>query len=188
MEVFYTASYYGKKRYQAYYDLVLKSLQAQPDVEIVATETGTYLKVLSKEQQAKLKSAAQKHYAAIRKGISWADAVVIEMSVPDFQLGHEATIALQLGKPVLCLSVHEDMSEKIFHPYFYGAKYTKYTANEIVDAFIAKHRQESLSERLNFFLSPSQLTFLENMAGAQDLNVSEYLRLLIDQAREEVFE
>lgn len=180
MKVFNTGSFYGKKKYQKYYDLVLSAIE-KTGGELIATEKGNYKQILSEAEKAKLPTERLIHYEAIRKGILWADAVIIEISHEDFQLGHEATLAIQAKKPVLCLSIHEDFSEKINNRYFFGAKYNEYTVEEIVEGFIKRAQKNILSERFNCFLSPAEVQYLESAAKERKMNKSEYLRGLIDK-------
>lgn len=180
MRVFYTASYYGKKKYQKYYDLVLKAIE-NTGVELLSPEKGNYLSILKERDFKNIKGKKRLHYEAIKRGIQWAQAVIIEVSNEDFQLGHETTLALQEKKYVLCLSAKEDFSEKIDNQYFHGAKYNEYNIEEIVDNFIKNSEKEALNERFNLFLSPRQVTYLNNMAKRSSMNMSEYVRLLIDR-------
>jgi len=182
MKIFYTASYYGKEKYQKYYDLVLKAIR-ETGVELLSTESGNYLSILQKKELKRFKSQKQIHYEAIRKGIQWADATVIEISNEDFQLGHEATLAIESKKHVLCLSIHEDFSKKIINPYFHGAKYNEYNIEEVVDDFIDMVKNEQLDERFNLFLSTRQITYIEEVARRKGMNMSEYIRMLIDEDR-----
>jgi hypothetical protein len=119
----------------------------------------------------------------ITKDMEKADAIIIEISQEDFQLGHEATLAIQNKKPVLCLSVYEDFSQKITNAYFFGAKYNEYTVGEIVADFISKTQKRHYSERFNLFLSPAQEMYLERAGKVYGLNKSEYVRMLIDKDR-----
>ncbi len=180
MRIFYTASFYGKAKYQENYSLVLKTIK-NSTTELVSPESGNYLSTLKLEDYAKIKSKKKLHYEAIRRGIIWAQAVIIEVSHEDFQLGHEATLALQLKKPVLCLSIHEDFSKKITHPLFFGAKYNEYNIEELITDFVRKFEKENLKERFNLFLSNRQLKNIESQALKLGMNNSEYLRMLIDK-------
>lgn len=182
MKVFYTASYYGKQKYQQHYDMVLKAIEST-GVELISPEKGNYKKLLTRRNIERLKKDRRIHYEAIRKGIIWADAVIIEISNEDFQLGHEATLAVSVKKHVLCLSIHEDFSEKINHQYFHGAKYNQFNVEEVVVDFIERAKKERLSERFNCFLSPRQLEYLDKVAAKQSIGMSEYVRLLIDNDR-----
>ncbi len=119
----------------------------------------------------------------ITQDIEKADAVIIEISQEDFQLGHEATLAIQNKKPVLCLSVYEDFSLKISNAYFSGAKYNEYTVGEIVADFVSRAEKRHYSERFNMFLSPAQVIYLDRAGKVYGLNKSEYVRRLIDKDR-----
>lgn len=180
MKIFYTCSFYGKAKYQKYYDLVLAAIK-KTGAEVVSPELDNYLSLLSKREVARLGNKSKIHREAIRKGIEWADAVVIEVSHEDFQLGHEATIAIQGKKHVLCLSLHESFDDKINLRYFHGVKYNEYNIEEIVQKFIDSAKKSLLSERFNFFLSPGQLKYLEEVSKKQGINQSEYIRRLIDK-------
>ena len=181
MKVFYTASYYGKTKYQEYYDLVLKTIK-QAGCELLSPEIGNYLAVLKLEDYTKPKSKIKLHYEAVHRGINWAQAVIIEISHEDFQLGHDVSLAIKNKKPVLCLSIHEDFSKKISSPFFFGAKYNEHNIKKIVGNFIGKTKKETLNERFNLFLSRRQITNMEEASKKLGMNNSEYLRMLIDKS------
>jgi len=185
MKIFYTASYYGKKTYQQYYNFVLQALK-QTRSTIISPEIGNYKEVLTPSDLKRLRYPKKIHYEAIRKGILQSDAVVIEISHEDFQLGHEATLAIQSKKYVLCLSTHEDFSEKINNKYFIAAKYNEYNIEEIVDNFLILVNKNKYSSRFNCFLTPQQLQYLESASKKEGINMSEYLRNLIDQDQENI--
>lgn len=185
MKVFWTASYKGKGEYQKYYDLVGRTIECQSDIEVIATEKGNYKTILPRTiAEALAKEPKKLHYEAIRRGILWADAVIIEMSHESFQLGHEATLAIQAKKHVLCLSIHEDFSQKIINRYFHGAKYNKANIEEIIENYLSRAKKELLSRRFNLFLSSSQIQFLTDKAKKENISVSELIRQYIDNAKE----
>lgn len=182
MKVFFTASIHGKKKYQNFYDLVLDTIEAYTD-NVISPEAGNYLSVLTAKEKMKIKDLHKIHYEAIRKGIELSDVVIIEMSYPDFQLGHEATLALISKKPVLCLSIDEDMSEKINSPYFFGAKYNADNIDDIIQSFLKRFSKNNLNQRFNMFLSNSQLIHIESSARKKNMSSSAYVRWLIDKDR-----
>ena len=180
MIIFYTASYFGKKKYQKNYDLVFNTLR-EFDITLVSTEGGNYKDLLSERIRLKLfNNSKLLHYEAIRQGIHQADAIVLEVSNEDFQVGHEATIALSETKPVLALSTSEDLSKRIFNDYFFGAKYSKMTIKPVIQDFLAKVRQLTLTKRFNMFLYPHQIEYLNKAAKKEGINMSEYIRKLIN--------
>jgi len=186
MRVFWTASYYGKDKYQKYYDLLSLTLANQPNLEIISTELGNYLDLVPPTLRSKLaKTPKLLHYEAIRRGILWADAIIIENSQEDFQLGHEATLTIQAKKHVLCLSVNENFNEKIANRYFHGAKYSRVTIEEDIENFLSLAKKDLLSNRFNLFLTSSQVEFLKKKGQESGDGASDYLRSLIDKAKEE---
>lgn len=188
MKVFFTASRWGKEKYQKEYDMVREAIK-KLNVELISPEEDNYHTVLTQEERKQFPDSEALrhnwlwHYEAIRRGIAWADAVILEVSSQDFQLGHEATLAIMEKKPVLCLSVHEDYGKKIHNDFFFGAKYTQSTIREIIQDFLAKARELSLSKRFNMFLYPSQIAFIQKAGKAQNMNMSEYIRHLINLDR-----
>lgn len=179
MTVFFTASYYGKQRLQEYYDLISETLSTFP-ISVIGTESGNYLSKLPAKIKNRIKDRNRLHYEAIRYGISHADAVVIEISNPDFQLGHEASLALQAKKHVLCLSIEEDLSLKIRNEYFHGARYNKFSLQRILRNFFADIAKEKLKNRYNMFLSDKQLAYVRERSQLEEVSTSEYIRQLIE--------
>lgn len=184
MKLFWTASYHGKDQYQTSYDLVGHAIDAQPDLDVIATEKGNYQNILPPTIRQKLAGSPQKlHYEAIRRGILWADAVIIEISHEDFQLGHEASLAMQAKKHVLCLSIHEDYSPKLDNRYFHAARYNKMTVAEQIESFLKLARRDLLTQRFNLFLTSSQLQHVKQKGAESREGASNYIRHLIDIAR-----
>ena len=169
MKIFFTASFKHKATYQKNYDLVLHALQSQK----------TDLR--SPELDPSFSSpTSPNHYQSIKLGIAWADAVVFEISHAGFQLGHEATLAIQNKKHVLCLSIFEDYSKRINNRYFHGAKYSELNVEEIIAGFINSLRHHQFDQRFNCFLSTNQLKTLDLNATKLGLTKSDYIRQLID--------
>lgn len=180
MRVFFTASFRGKKKFQNFYDLVLDTIETYCD-DVISPEAGNYLTVISNKEKMKLKDLHKIHYEAIRRSIQSADVVIMEMSYPDFQLGHEATLAINSKKPVLCLSLDEDISEKIDSHYFFGSKYNANNIDEIVSNFLKRFSKNNLNNRFNMFLSASQLNHIEEKSKKRKLSTSAYVRWLIEK-------
>ncbi|MFZ2152874.1 MAG: hypothetical protein WAV41_02340 [Microgenomates group bacterium] len=169
MKMFFTASYKHKATYQKYYDLVLKTIQSQ-SVELRSPELDSSFS----------SPTSTNHYQSIKQGITWADAVIFEISHAGFQLGHEATLAIQNKKHVLCLSIHEDYSKRIINRYFHGAKYSELNIDDIISDFISSLRHHQFDQRFNCFLSQKQLEKVGLNATKLGLTKSDYIRQLID--------
>jgi hypothetical protein len=182
MNIFFTAAYHGKEQYQYAYDAIFNALKAST-ARIISPEDGSYFNLITQDDHLKNETPKHIHYEAIRRGITWADAVVFEISHESFQIGHEMTLAIQAKKHVLCLSLHENFERKIFSPYFHGARYTIEAVPQLVTDFLAICQKEQHPNRFNFFLSNSQLRFIEKKAKSLNVSASEYLRELIDNQR-----
>ena len=182
MKIFYTASFYGKATYQQDYNLVLWAIE-KTGTQVLSPEKGNYTTILSPALKEKLKDERKIHSEAIRRGILLSDAVVIEASHEDFQLGYEAAFAVQNKKHLLCLSINENFADKMRYRYFVGAKYNEYNIEEIVENFINMVKKDQFSERFNGFLSKAQLQYVKEKAKANNMNASEYIRSLIDDDR-----
>lgn len=170
MKIFFTASYKHKNTYQKYYDLVLKTIQSQK-VELRSPELDPSFS----------SPTSDNHYQSIKQSIAWADAVIFDISHAGFQLGHEATLAIQNKKHVLCLSIHEDYSKRINNRYFHGSKYSELNVNDIITDFINSLKHHQFDQRFNFFLSAKQLNTLGLNATKHNQSKSDYLRSLIDK-------
>lgn len=180
MKIFFTASYYGKKNYQKEYDLVLNALENQ-NAKVISPEKANYLSLLTAQEKKAYSTPEMQHYFAIRKGIQAADAVVLEVSYQDFQVGFEAAYAVESKKYVLALSINQNYGQYLHHPLFHGAQYTQFTLDNQIEGFLHQVQQNQFPERFNFFLSSSQLTFLEEKAQQNGLNKSEFVRHLINK-------
>lgn len=184
MKVFFTSSLEGKKQFQDCYDSIIETL-AKNRVEVISREIQEYESLLNPKSIEGL-SPDEIHYKFVKKGISLANAVVIEASLSKFQLGHEATLALLYNKPVLCVSQAKDYSIQIKHPKFYAQKYkTKKDLEVIIKDFVDELENKYLSVRFNAFLSPEQKTFLDWYGERNKMNASEVVRELIDRKMQE---
>lgn len=181
LKIFFTASFEGKEKYQSNYDKIVQIIK-ESKAEVVATELANYKKLLTLRDIKKLKTEKEIHYYAIKKGIQWADLVIMELSQESFQVGHEATLAIQLKKPLLGLSIHQDWSQRILDTYFIGAKYNEYNVREIITGFINKYSKNRLTERFNMFLSKQQIKKLDSLAKENSTTRSELIRSLIEKA------
>lgn len=183
MKIFFTCSYKGKELYQKEYDMIIRVLQEEP-IDLIGTEVGNYMQLLPKSVKDRYQDEKRLHYEAVRYGILHSDAVILEISQEDFQLGHEATLAIQAKKHVLCLSIHEDFSKKISNEYFHGAKYSKYDITTYIEDFLALLQEEKLSNRFNMFLTPDQIRYVQDVAEGKGMTMSEYIRELINDDKQ----
>lgn len=179
MKVFFTASYKGKKTHQKNYNKIIEVLEKNK-VEIISLELQKYEDLLSKSDLKKL-TEREIHYLFVRKGIYKARAVIIEASIDNFRLGHEATLALLYNKPVLCLSDNRDYTKYIKDPGFYAKRYKKLSDLEsLIQKFLKEVRNKYLSVRMDVTVGAEHKNFIKWYAERENSNVSEVIRDMIN--------
>lgn len=171
MNIFFTASYTGKAKYQKYYDLIIDSIK----------KTGVSLQSPELDKNFPTPDNVL-HYQKIKDGIYNSDAVIMDVSEEGFQLGYEAAMSVQNKKHVLILSINRDFSQKIDNRYFHAAKYSEMNIEEIISDFINSLQKHQFDQRFNFFLSQKQLDTISLNANKHNQTKSDYLRNLIDQS------
>lgn len=154
MKIFFTTPYAGKQKYQQDIDTIISEIESFGATVISPEKTEQYKKALAEDKIEEFGNKKRAHYEFIRQGIASSDAVIFEASYEDFRVGHEATLALMHGKPVLVLSQIQDYSEYITHERFYGKKYSdntdlkKYIKDflESIDKQIREEPYQSIGE------------------------------------------
>ncbi|OGG27449.1 hypothetical protein A3A64_00320 [Candidatus Gottesmanbacteria bacterium RIFCSPLOWO2_01_FULL_48_11] len=138
MKVFFTTPLKGKPQYQVYIDEIIRIIEVHGATVVSPEKDEQYQQAFTKEKLAEYGDRDRAHYEFIRQGIASADAVVFEASYEDFRVGHEATLSLMYGKPVLVLSQNVDYGRYIYHEKFIGKKYTdKKELRKIIEDFLA---------------------------------------------------
>ena len=125
------------------------------------------------------------YYKKTLKEISKADIVVAEVSFPStLNVGHEISVALEKGKPVIALYVKDKNSpffEGINSDFFY---YQEYNPAE-VDTFLPKIMEEIIKHvdiRFNFFISPEIGRYLDWISQHKKIPRAAFLRSLIEKS------
>jgi len=124
------------------------------------------------------------HYKEVLKWISDADIVVGEVSYPStLNIGHEIRLAIEKGKPVICLYSKDKESiffEGIQSDRFVYELYDEQNLESILRTAI-QFAQDQSDSRFNFFISPKHIAFLDTVSRERRIPKSVYLRELIEQ-------
>jgi len=123
MKIFFTTPFNGKKLYQKYVDEIIEIVESSGSTIVSPEKSEQYNRAFTSEKMDEYGGKDKAHYAFIKQGIVGADAVIFESTYEDFRVGHEATLGLMYGKPVLVLSQKEDYSQYISHEKFFGGVY-----------------------------------------------------------------
>ena len=184
MTVFCTWSYRGQKESPQTYEALIDTLESFKSIQVISPYLkNTYQPLVEAVTGKSDLESRYAGYQAMRKGIRLADAVIFETSTESFQIGHEVSYALTLKKPTFCLSQHEDFSQRIEHDYFFGSRYNLTNLKPKIQDFLAAARDMTQSERFNLFLYPHQVEYLKLESQKHGMNMSEYMRFLINHDR-----
>jgi len=182
MKVYFTASLTGKNKYEKEYVQIVSALKDQKN--IVFEHILTTSKELTKKESLKEKeNVYQKMMLMLRK----ADIVIAEITYPSINVGHEISLSLALGKPVIALYLEGtnpgllggDTDEKL-----HLHAYTEETINKIIKEVISK-AQEQIDIRFNFFISPEVAAYLDWVSKTRRLPRSVYLRNILEKVMRE---
>ncbi len=180
MKVYFTASIAQKNLFDKYYERISKALLKEGhDVE-----SGNLLKMTVTSIDRTSQSERERWYKKALKNISSAEIVVVEISFPStVNVGHELSVALEKGKPVIAL-YHEGYDPIFLHGLnedkLYLSPYNENDLEDIVRAGI-NYALEQTDTRFNFFISPVHQNYLSWVAKEKRVPRAVYLRRLIEE-------
>lgn len=178
MNIYFTASIVGRKRYLQNYLNIIEILSKKGH-----KVTSDHI-IKSSENQINFQTEEQrkKFHKRLKKWIMDANAVVVETSFPSISVGFEISLALNLGKPVLLLHTNEGptllssySSEKLF-----CEKYTEATLRDVIEDFLL-FVEGNADSRFTFFITSNIAHFLEKVSREKKIPKSVYLRKLIEK-------
>ena len=181
MKVFFSGSRNLKEEFSEWYQKIIAELKSE-GLEVI---DNTVVRI-PKEAINIPDSEKQAIYKNLVKLIDKADISVFEASYPStIHIGHEITLAIEKGKPVVILYSdepgHEPMlfrglnSDKVIWVDYNGDNLTKKLADAIDRA------KKIIDVRFNFFVSPKILNYLDWVAQNRKLPRSVFLRDLIEK-------
>lgn len=181
MKAYFSGSRFYRKDYNEIYKLITSTLKDQ-GIEVFDNTADKW-----KKGEANL-SQVQKFdfHKEIVKHLDKSDFSVFEASFPStIHIGHEITLAIEKGKPVIVLFSDEEGKEPML---FRGVStekviwvpYNKKNLVEVLVKAIEEARQSS-DVRFNFFVSPKILAYLDYVSQKRMIPRSVFLRNLIEK-------
>lgn len=183
LKVYFTAAIAQKETFGKYYDIIVQVLLNKGhQVQHEHITDGSIDKIQSEDHEE-----TSRYYRRMLKRLTDADLVVAEASFPStINVGHEITLALEKGKPVVVL-YKKGHDPVLFHGInserLVLLEYTDMTlADSVVEAIeFAKDRSDT---RFNFFISPALSHYLDWITQHKKVPRSVYLRQLIEDDRD----
>jgi hypothetical protein len=179
MKVYFSGALYTQGDFQPRYKKIVKCL-VDNGLEVMEDTTVT---PFSKFQEMS-ESEILDNYKNVRKWVEKCDFAVFEASFPStLSIGHEISLALGKGKPVIVMYLEERSPM-----FLLGYKNDMIIWVKYKDADIAQSLTKALegikgkvSVRFNFFLPRSLVAYLDWVGKDTGTNKSEYIRMLIEK-------
>lgn len=179
MKVYFSAAIYQSKEFGSIYRRIVATLEKQGHTVSQDTTETSLDEAVNKNDDQRVR-----YYKKVLGWIAAADLVVLEVSFPStLHIGHEITLALDKGKPVVAL--YKKGHEPSF---FLGLEHEKLLWVEYSDQDLEKTLVESLDfamqqvdVRFNFFISPRIGSYLDWISKNKRLPRAVYLRRLIEE-------
>src|SRR5688572_270286 len=122
MKIFFTCSQSGREYAEDFKKIMNLIVANKNKPELIATEDLSYLRI-AKVLEKKGIGVKYLHAESVKRAMYESDAVIIDNTISSFNLGHEATLAMLKGKPVLVLSQFKDYRDFFDFKNFHAAKY-----------------------------------------------------------------
>lgn len=179
MKIYFTASIHGKEKFDTNYKKIVEVL-AKFGHKVIADHI---LQVSLKNLPHQRDEDRISYYKKMIRWITTCDLVVAELSHSSASVGHEVSVALEKGKPVVAL-------------YFRGQGPHLLTGADSEKLLIVDYKLENLESvlkdaikdasdqvdvRFNFFISPKIGVYLDWIAKNKKIPRAVYLRRLIEE-------
>lgn len=185
MNIFFIASIYGKKKYQANYEKLVKLVKD-------SGHKFTYEHVMTNDHRSMTEhdeKADLKFHRDLINNIKRTDAVFAELSYTSTSAGYLVALAASIGKPVVIFysgseephlfKMLELTNDKLIIVRYKGVDDLNREVPLMID-FIS----EVQDTRFNFFVSPIISNYLDFISREKRVPRSVYLRKLIEQDME----
>ena len=173
----------GKYKYQKNYEQIVNCLRSAKHTvfeETVEPSRSYVYEEISDDEKAL-------YYKQILKWMNQSDVIVVEASYSSLSIGHEITVALEKGKPVVVL-----YSENEAPHFLVGIKseklvIEKYSLKNLKNVLLSSidFAMEGADTRFNFFISPKIANYLDWIARKKRTPRAVYLRRLIERDMKE---
>lgn len=179
MKIYFSAAIYQEKQFGSIYKRIVDQIKKLGHTINQDTTETSLEDALNKTDEQRVK-----YYKQVLSWIAGSDVVVLETSFPStLHIGHEITLALDKGKPVVALY------KKGFEPsFFLGLEHEKLLWVEYTDSDLEKSLTDSLDfalqqsdVRFNFFISPQIGIYLDWVSKNKRIPRAVYLRRLIEE-------
>lgn len=182
MKIYFSASLLYKKERQKIYEEITRVIENTGNTiigfDVLST---TAEEVIERSDDTRIES-----YKKFLKWISTCDQMVVEASFPStLHIGHEISIALEKGKPVIAL--YQKGSKPFFLSGIQTDKLTmiEYVTTDDLSKNLTKTLKDNLDvvdTRFNFYISPEIGRYLDWISQHKKLPRAVFLRSLLEKS------
>lgn len=184
MKVYFTGSLHNRDIDIKLYEKIVKALESLGHTvkfdHILGHAPG--------DLETQTTSERQNYYQRLRKWISYCDVVVCEVSYPStLSIGHEVSLALDMGKPVIALYQKKrepGVLQGVNSEKFILLEYDEKDLISVLEYGIEESEQQ-IDVRFNFFVSPRIQQYLDWVAKYKRTPRAVYLRELLERDMKE---
>ena len=177
MKLFFNASLTGKREYEASCQAIAEYIQKAGHSVLAPILSKRTIEDVSSESV----NEASTYYRRLRKWIYQSDICVFEVSYPSTGIGHEISLALNFGKPVIALHVKKRdpfVLEAMHSENLQVLEYEISEVGRILDNAI-RAASERMETRFNFFVPRRLVVYLDWISKNKRIPRAVYLRQLI---------
>jgi hypothetical protein len=177
MKAYFTASVLGGERYLGNYVRIVKVLE-ELGLEVYEQTTKVSKNYVHKEISDENKV---KYYKQVLRWMNQADVIVVEASYSSLSIGHEITVALDKGKPVIVLYSESDAPHFLIGVQSDKLIVQKYKLGDLKRVLkdCLDYATEQRDTRFNFFVPRRLSSYLDWVAKKNRISRAVYLRQLI---------
>ena len=184
MKFYLSASISQKKELARYYKRIYKFLEGLGD----EVYSGNLFKDSSYKEKIRDQEARERWYRESLRNIAKSDIIVVEISYPSTSnVGHELSLALEKGKPVVAL--YQEKKDPIFlrgidDDKLIIASYNEDNLEEVLTDCLGDAK-EQMDTRFTLLLPPKIVSFLNQVSKKKKIPKSVFIRKLIEEKMEE---
>lgn len=182
MKAYFTASISGKDFYGRNYEKIVEILN-DLGYKVYSDQILKKNKSVISDQSDKERIS---YYKKMIEMISESEICVAEVSTSSISVGHEITVVLEKGKPVIALydkKTQPNLLKAITSDKLQTLEYDMDTLEKTLIKAV-EHAKESLDIRFNFFISPQINSYLDWISGTKRIPRAVYLRDLLEREME----
>lgn len=179
MKIYFTGSVSGLDEYKENYTKIVDTLERLGhrvyEETTKVTEEYVYDEISDEDKI--------NYYKKTLKWMNAADIIVVEASHPSLSIGHELSVALEKGKPVIVLYSQGKAPHFLVGVQSEKLIVEKYSLDDLKQTLESalEYASEQQDTRFNFFISPKIANYLDWISREKRIPRAVYLRRLIEE-------